>query len=198
SWKADLLLTGSRGRRGISRVVLGSVSHSLLMAVGCSVRIVRGVKLARPYVQRVLVALDDSQYSKQVVSVITSRPWADGAQFRLVTSVPTLAQYMQEGQTQSQDVGPLKIARDDHLEAALASLESTSADVRDKVKNIEVDFKVIDGDPREAIVDEAERWGARLIITGCKGKNWIERLFVGSVSESIATWANCSVEVVKN
>jgi hypothetical protein len=35
---ADLVIMGSRGRRGVKRIVLGSVSHPVLMASNCSVR----------------------------------------------------------------------------------------------------------------------------------------------------------------
>ena len=41
SWSPDLLIMGSRGRKGIARVLLGSVSHSVLVAVDCSMRIAR-------------------------------------------------------------------------------------------------------------------------------------------------------------
>ncbi len=40
---ADLLVVGSHGRRGVQRLLLGSVAEKLLKKVGISVMVVRGV-----------------------------------------------------------------------------------------------------------------------------------------------------------
>ncbi|HYL38729.1 MAG TPA: universal stress protein [Bryobacteraceae bacterium] len=40
-WGADLIVAGSHGRRGISRLMLGSVSEPVALHAGCSVEIVR-------------------------------------------------------------------------------------------------------------------------------------------------------------
>ncbi|MFQ5991915.1 MAG: universal stress protein [Nitrospiraceae bacterium] len=37
----DLLMVGSHGRKGLSRVFLGSVSHSLVHRVACPILVVR-------------------------------------------------------------------------------------------------------------------------------------------------------------
>jgi len=44
SLNADLLIVGSHGRRGVQRLILGSVAERLLRKVGISVLIVRGVE----------------------------------------------------------------------------------------------------------------------------------------------------------
>lgn len=40
-WKADLILVGSHGRRGISRLVMGSVSMAVVSHAPCSVLVIR-------------------------------------------------------------------------------------------------------------------------------------------------------------
>jgi len=40
-WKADLVMAGSRGAGGVSRLFLGSVSHSLVTHAPCNVEIVK-------------------------------------------------------------------------------------------------------------------------------------------------------------
>jgi len=40
-WKADLIVVGSHGRRGVDRLLLGSVSEYVVRHAGCSVEIVR-------------------------------------------------------------------------------------------------------------------------------------------------------------
>jgi nucleotide-binding universal stress UspA family protein len=40
-WEADLIVVGSHGRRGLTRLLLGSVSQAVAAHAGCCVEIVR-------------------------------------------------------------------------------------------------------------------------------------------------------------
>ena len=51
--------------------------------------------------------------------------------------------------------------------------------------------------PKDAIVEEAERWGADLIVVGSHGYRGPERALLGSVSHAVATQAKCSVEIAR-
>jgi len=194
AWPSDLLIVGSRGHKGLKRVFLGSVSHSLLMSVACSVRIAR--KSTNTGQAKVLIALDESEFSDHVVSRVASRPWKAGSEFLCVTAVPTLAQLMQEVQN-CHEVQALENFRNEQVEAARKHLSKATASLQGKLEGASASHRILDGDPREAIVDCAKEWGANLIVTGCKGKNWVDRVLLGSVSEAVATWAECSVEVIK-
>jgi nucleotide-binding universal stress UspA family protein len=54
------------------------------------------------------------------------------------------------------------------------------------------------GDPRNILLDEAKSWGADLVVLGSHGFRGVDRLLVGSVSESVAMHAHCSVEVIRD
>jgi nucleotide-binding universal stress UspA family protein len=58
-------------------------------------------------------------------------------------------------------------------------------------------YAVEDGVPKLTIVDEAKEWGADLIVLGSHGRTGLGRLLLGSVSESVARHAACSVEIVR-
>ena len=62
---------------------------------------------------------------------------------------------------------------------------------------IDVDGKVAMERPAKAILEEAERLLADLIVMGSHGKTGLERLLVGSVSERVIGSAECPVLVVK-
>jgi nucleotide-binding universal stress UspA family protein len=47
------------------------------------------------------------------------------------------------------------------------------------------------------LLDEAAAWKADLIVLGSHGKHGLERLVLGSVSETVAIHAHCSVEVIR-
>jgi nucleotide-binding universal stress UspA family protein len=53
------------------------------------------------------------------------------------------------------------------------------------------------GDPRSFILDTAKAWGADLIVLGSHGRHGWDRLLMGSVAESVAFHAHCSVEVIR-
>ncbi len=53
------------------------------------------------------------------------------------------------------------------------------------------------GDPREVIVNEAADWQADLIVMGAYGHSGVRNWQIGSVAESVAKHARCSVELVR-
>ena len=56
---------------------------------------------------------------------------------------------------------------------------------------------VVVDSPKDAIVEEAERWGADLIVVGSHGYRGPVRTLLGSVSQAVATQAKCSVEIAR-
>lgn len=59
TWNADLIMLGRRGRRGVSELLLGSVSNYVMHHAGCSVLIVQGKVALKP----------DAVAEKQAISV---------------------------------------------------------------------------------------------------------------------------------
>ena len=53
------------------------------------------------------------------------------------------------------------------------------------------------GPVARAILDEAEEWGADLIVLGSHGRGFWGRVLLGSVSQAVALHARCSVEIVR-
>lgn len=191
-----MIILGSRGRRGLKRILLGSVSHSVLVAANCSVRISRISNVANSEVQKIVVAFDDSPISDTIITRIAERPWRNNVEFICLTAIPTLTQYFY-GVQDSHEIDSLEIAHKEKIRLAKEHLEQISKTIKSKIPHISVSYEVLEGDPREVVVDKAKECNAALIVVGQKGKNWMDRLLIGSVSEAIATWATCSVAVVK-
>ena len=53
------------------------------------------------------------------------------------------------------------------------------------------------GEVREAILENASDWHADLIVLGSHGRKGIKRFLLGSVAESVARHAPCSVEILR-
>jgi len=58
--------------------------------------------------------------------------------------------------------------------------------------------QILLGPPQAAILEEAERWKADLIVVGSHGYGTWHRLVLGSVSQAVVLHAKCSVEVVRH
>ena len=57
--------------------------------------------------------------------------------------------------------------------------------------------RVLQGDPREVLVDVAKAEGADLVVVGSHGKSAVPEFFVGSVARGVATHCPVSVLVVR-
>ncbi|HLG92711.1 MAG TPA: universal stress protein [Acidimicrobiales bacterium] len=60
----------------------------------------------------------------------------------------------------------------------------------------EVDGRAVQGDPAEALLEEAEAWGAQLIVVGSRGMRSAARFLLGSVPNRVTHHASCDVLVV--
>src|SRR5262249_20252993 len=58
--------------------------------------------------------------------------------------------------------------------------------------------RAVEGHARFAILSEAEEWGADLILLGSHGYRGFTKLWIGSVSQAVASHAKCSVEIVRD
>lgn len=57
--------------------------------------------------------------------------------------------------------------------------------------------RLLHGLPKEAIVDDAEQWGADLIVVGSNGYGTLKQFLLGSVSLVVSLNAPCSVDIVR-
>src|SRR6185436_19867349 len=110
---------------------------------------------------KILLAIDDSQYSADAVEEVAMRPWPEGSTVRLLSAV---------------DVTP--IATDPAFLATL-DIDALRSEITRRYKKVmslaagslqenglTVDMVVRDGDPRSVIVDEAKEWSANLVVVG--------------------------------
>lgn len=70
-------------------------------------------------------------------------------------------------------------------------------EIRKRFPGADLTTTVATGSPERVIVEEAEKWGADVIFVGSHGKGFWERTFLGSVSNSVAHHAPCSVMIVR-
>jgi nucleotide-binding universal stress UspA family protein len=131
---------------------------------------------------KILLAIDGSKCSDAAVEEVGNRPWPEGSMVKVLTTyelpVPPTA-----------ETWALPLNYFDEMDVALGKQAQN--------KTIEIDGALLPGPPRTVILDEAERWGADLIVVGSHGYRAWERFLLGSVSQAVVSHAKCSVEVVR-
>ena len=66
-----------------------------------------------------------------------------------------------------------------------------------KAAGLTVEARMLEGEPRRTLLQEAKRWKADSIFVGARGLGAVDRFLMGSVSMVVATRAPCTVEVVR-
>jgi nucleotide-binding universal stress UspA family protein len=143
---------------------------------------------------KVLLALDDSEFSRGALRAVLTRFRRENTELRLIHVIEPVFSYI------SDDTGILllpSVAKEEakRRKRALAVLRSATRVLR------EGGFKVGDvldeGDPKQAILSHAEKWKPDLIVVGSHGRTGLGRFLLGSVSEAVVRHANCSVLVAR-
>ncbi|HEX5081618.1 MAG TPA: universal stress protein [Blastocatellia bacterium] len=176
-WGADLIVVGSQGRSVVGRMILGSVSRKIATDAKCSVLVGRGEKNGSAV--RLIIGLDGSESSDQVVRAVAARTWPGGSLARLVTALVIAPGLNIEQQRE--------LAKEFH-HGAKALLRSAGLEISSLIKINE---------PEHLLIEEAETWQADCIFVGARGLGRMGRFLLGSVSTAVVSDAKCSVEIVR-
>ena len=141
---------------------------------------------------KILLPVDGSSASHAAVEEITQRPWPTPSVVRVICAVPPYV-------PPAVEFVPAAATLDDIQQQEKAEAERLAREAGERIASpgLSVETVVRDGDPRTAIVKEAEEWGADLIMMGSHGRTGLTRLLLGSVAQAVVAHAPCSVEVVR-
>ena len=144
---------------------------------------------------KILLAVDGSACSDAATQELAKRPWPPQTEVKVITAVEIPAPVGMEPWAVSPDFENLETAV---RQAGQAVLDSTLPKLKTITdKTLKISSEIIQGPPAQVIVDEAESWGADLIIMGSRGLGVWNRVLLGSVSNAVVHHAKCSVEVVR-
>ena len=190
-WGADLIVVGARGLSTARRLLIGSVSSEVVDHAPCPVLVARGEGI-----KRVLWATDHSSEAEQTGDFIAESGLFDEAEFR-VLSVADSGMAWWAGMSPVDGATSMEVYAD---AVALAERRARTAAeaAADRLPGGRVTAVYRQpGDIPYAIVQEAETFGADLIILGARKSGVIHRWLIGSVSRSVLHHAPMSVLIVR-
>ena len=145
---------------------------------------------------KILLAVDGSTYSDAAIEEIKKRPWPSGSELKVVTAAERPVLVGMDPWTPSPDYfEQMEMAVRESAKRVIENAMLKLGEIEDKT--LKISSEIIEGSPREVIVDEAEHWHADLIVMGSRGLGAWNRLLLGSVSNAVIHHAKCSVEIVR-
>jgi nucleotide-binding universal stress UspA family protein len=185
---ASLIVMCTHARGGAGRLLLGSVADAVVRSAAVPVMLLKPppTEATLPSLRtfpRVLVPVDGSPESQQIVPLLVQTIGTDGTEFSLVRVVHPEAALVASHATGG-DAG-----RDQNPARGLDTLASW---IRDRAGHASVRL-VADRNPAEVILEEANRTGARLIAMTTRARRGPSRLVLGSVADEVLRGAGCPV-----
>lgn len=198
-FRPDLIVLGFHRASAVVDLFLSNVVSHTLQNATCSVAIVRPRADEDIVPRRILLATDGSTFAEAAARQIADRPWPVRSEIRVLSVMevvlPTMHALFEPPFVHSEEVQRLREEALLHAQKAVADavaiLKPSGLPISESVSIL------LDG-TKEVILNEARDWAADWIFLGSHGRRTAtERLLIGSVSESVATEATCSVEVVR-
>ena len=193
---ADMIVTGSHGRTGLQRALLGSVVEHLLHRSRRPVLTIPShadsTELARPVAfRRVLCAVDFSLPSLNALAHALSIAEEADATITLLHVIDVPPELSARALPAEADIAGLRAEEEARRLARLRELIPEHA--RDYCT---IDIAVVEGGASRQILRTASQQHADLIVLGVHGRNTVDLAVFGSNSRDVINRAQCPVLVV--
>lgn len=186
----DLVVSGTHGRRGLQRLLIGSVAEEVLRRASCPVLTVRDHDGRSAWnIQNILAPVDFSDEADTAVRHAKELALTYGSKITLLHAVEEVIYPSAYGMEMADVPGPEVIER---VEQSLASM------AREEIGYEHVLVEAVVGYAPSVILDYQEEHDVDLIVISTHGRSGLERLLLGSVTERVARRASVPVFVVKS
>ncbi|MFL2759523.1 MAG: universal stress protein [Dehalococcoidia bacterium] len=194
----DLIAMSTQGRNGMKRAVIGSVTEEVIRTTSLPVLTVNGSKNNSEgsiKIGKIIVPLDGSALSESALPFAIS----------LVSSIPSNLLI-------TNVISATKVIAGDPILDGLITFDETSHTVKAKksdsaqylsetTKRLSDDLptiesKVMDGEPSQAIMSLAKQHTDPLVILASHGRAGLNRLVMGSVTETLMRTSNFPILVI--
>jgi len=144
-------------------------------------------------VVKILVGLDHSDTSSEALRWVRRVEWPAGSRVMVTTAVAPSLLPVSDGFAPEPEVA--SVIHEQQVKAARALVARAVRTLRDV--GLPAEACIVNGDPREELIELARRERSDLIVVGSHGRTGLTKLVLGSVSSHVVTHAPCTVVVMK-
>lgn len=186
--KADLIVMGTYGRRGLNRLLMGSATSQVIVKSSVDVLVVKKECAGCTGSYRsVLLAYDGSEFSRKALSRACELSKLDGTEVTVLYVVPRYEEMIGFFRTSSIKNSMLLEAQkiiDGAKELAAAH-------------NIAIRTVIEEGHAADRVIATASKLKNDLIIMGSYGWRGVNKAIMGSTAERVIIYASCPILVVR-
>lgn len=186
--RVELISMGTYGRKGLKRLIMGSVTSKVILKASCDVMVVkRPCSECRGEYKSILVPFDGSEFSKKAIERACDLSKADHAEITVLYVIPRYEEMIEFFRTDS-----IKRAMLDEANRILDGAKTIA-----KERGVTIAATIKEGHAGDNIIETAEMLKNDLIVIGTYGWKGVNRAIMGSTTERVIMNANCPVLVVR-
>ena len=185
---ADLIALGTYGRKGLKRLLMGSVTAQVILNSPCDVLVVKKPcsKCAGAY-QSLLVPFDGSETSKKALGRACELSKIDNSEISVLYVIPRYEEMMDFFKTETITKSLFQEA-----EKIMAQAKEIAA-----LQNVQIKAVVREGHSGDTIIEIADTLRNDLIVMGTHGWRGMNKALMGSTAERIIANASCPILIVR-
>lgn len=187
-WQADLIALGTHGRRGISRLLLGSTADQVVRAAHCPVLVAR---THRP--GAVLAAVDFSDPGMPVIQAAAAEAKRRAAKLVVMHAM----EQPREGDAAMGLLGALPALETSQVHGQRRALAAEILNNALSNLHVQGEITIAEEDAAHETLRLADALPASLVVVGTQGRRGLSRWVLGSMASRIVEGAPCSVLIVR-
>lgn len=186
--KADLIALGTYGRKGLKRLIMGSVTSQVILNSNCDVLVVKKPcsKCSGSY-QSLLVPFDGSESSRKALVKACRLAKVDGAEVSVLYVIPRYEEMMDFFKTDS-----VKKSLFQQAEKIVDGAKGLAASSGVSIKAV-----VQEGHADDKIVEIADTMKHDLIVVGTHGWRGVNKALLGSTAERVIARTSCPILIAR-
>ena len=186
--EADLIALGTYGKRGLRRLLMGSVTVEVILKATCDVLVVkRQCSKCTGQYGSLLVSFDGSESSRKALKRACELSKIDNAVVSVLYVIPRYEEMIEFFKTDS-----VKKSLQREAEKIIAQAQKTAVE-----SGVGLKTYIREGNAADEIISAAEGLENDLIVMGTYGWKGFSKAVMGSTTRRVVTHASCPILVVK-